>query len=76
MKGRLKDMIKARKREQVIICAICVYVTEDVAVEDAVTIIDGLAVCVGHAAYIRSQTLNNAISLVKQVRPLLGSLNG
>jgi len=67
MRGRLKDMIHARARGQVLICAVCVFVNEDESVHDAVVMVNGVSACIEHAAYIRGGALEDAITLVRRV---------
>lgn len=67
MRGRLKDIIRAHRRPQLLACAICIYApTSGDVVEDAVTVLGGIAVCIDHLGYISDETLMLAVATVKK----------
>lgn len=67
MKGRLKDRIRARQRPQLLACAVCIYAPGyDETVEDAVTVIGGIAVCIDHIGYVHDADLMRSVALLKE----------
>lgn len=55
MRGRLQNLIKAKNRvQQPIKCAICIFRDEDAPVRDAITMINGTAVCFEHLGVVRT----------------------
>jgi hypothetical protein len=50
-----------------LLCAICLYVSEDVALP-AVTVIGGMAVCEGHADHAQDDVLGRIIGQIGQQR--------
>lgn len=66
MRGKLQNLIKAKNRvQQPLQCGICVFVVEDEPVNDAMTIINGQAVCFDHIGVVRTndfmQMVNAAV---------------
>jgi len=68
MKGRLKDKGKAQQNGFRLECAICIFVMEDEAAKDAVTIVNGTAVCFDHIGHVRDNQFMLAVSVARGLR--------
>ena len=68
MKGRLKDKGKAQQNGFRLECAICIFVVEDEAAKDAITVLNGYAVCFDHLGNVRSNQFMQSISAARGLR--------
>jgi hypothetical protein len=70
--GWLRKLLLPSEREETwlaLACGICLFMGEDHPVEDAVTIINGQAVCTDHIYLVRDNAFLRRVDFAKGERP-------